>query len=404
MQTSPEKSTAVWNGDAVVATGFARATHNICDRLQARWQTPVLGINYHGDPHAYPYRIYPAALGGDAWGIGRIDEILNRERPDLLVVQNDPWNVADYIGPWAHQIPVVAFMPVDGKNVKGKPLNGLALAIFYTEFARREAIKGGYRGPSAVVPLGINRDIYYPGDRAAARDRLGITRDLPADVFIVGNVNRNQPRKRIDLTIKYFADWVNTHDADDAFLLLHMAPTGDRGWDVEQLCEYYGVKDRLIKTSTNLELGVGVSEQTLRHIYLAQDVTMTTTLGEGFGLTTLESMGCGVPNLVPDWSALGDWADAAVRIPCTGVSHTPNDVNVQGGVMDEEAAIAALDRLYSDPVHRASVAAASRELADRPRYRWDAIAADFGALLDAVKDGRVADRAMPEVAGAEAAA
>ncbi len=253
-----------------------------------------------------------------------------------------------------------------------------------------------------MVPLGVDRTIYTPTDRAAARDRLGLTKYLHADVFIVGNVNRNQPRKRIDLTIKYFAEWVRTHDADDAYLLLHMSPTGDRGWDLRQLAEYYGIESRLIITSANVELGIGVREAVLRDIYAAQDVTLSTTLGEGFGLTTLESMACGIPNLVPDWSALGDWADAAVRIPCTGPgSTTPNDVNIIGGVMDEELAIAALDRLYSDPTYRAEVAAASLALAARPAYAWPAISADFGALLTAVVNGSIADGQAPAVAGAQ---
>jgi hypothetical protein len=60
-----------------------------------------------------------------------------------------------------------------------------------------------------VVPLGVDTDIYKPGDKSAARKKLGIAPVKDTD-FIVCNVNRNQNRKRIDLTILYFAEWIRT--------------------------------------------------------------------------------------------------------------------------------------------------------------------------------------------------
>ena len=62
-----------WVGDAVASTGFARATHKICDVLRETYEVHVLGINYHGDPHPYPYTIYPAWVPfGDAMGQRRM--------------------------------------------------------------------------------------------------------------------------------------------------------------------------------------------------------------------------------------------------------------------------------------------------------------------------------------------
>lgn len=394
----------LWNGDAGTPTGFAAVTHGVLDNLQGRWQTPVLGINFSGDhptepggKRTYPYPMYVTYQGGDLFGLGRMGDMIDATKPDVVVVQNDVWNVREFMWKYGHRVPLVGFMPVDGLNCRGKDLNGLACGIFYTEFARQEAIAGGYRGPSEVVPLGIDLAQWAPGIQKASRDRLGISRHLPQDVFIVGNVNRNQPRKRIDLTIRYFCRWIAETKTDDAYLLLHMAPTGDRGWDLDQLMSYYlkhffGAKaarmaSRLIVTSNKLRLGVGLSTSVMQHVYRAMDVQLTTTQGEGWGLTTMEGMASGIPQIVPSWAALAEWATAAVQIPCTSTAATPNEVNAIGGIADEDATIAALDKLYADPLYRRERAAAGRALVQKPEYRWSAIADRFDEILTRVVAG-----------------
>ena len=44
-------------------TGFSTVSKNILKRLYAtgKYDITVVGINYFGDPHDLPYKIYPAA-------------------------------------------------------------------------------------------------------------------------------------------------------------------------------------------------------------------------------------------------------------------------------------------------------------------------------------------------------
>ena len=68
-----------WFGDAVSNTGFARVTHSILDHLAKKHEVVVYGINYGGDPHNYPFKIYPActtANPADKFGLGRIQNII----------------------------------------------------------------------------------------------------------------------------------------------------------------------------------------------------------------------------------------------------------------------------------------------------------------------------------------
>lgn len=383
----------LWAGDACCATGFARVTHNVLEHLRHVMDVEVLGVNYRGDPHEYPYRIWPAFTGGDTWGINRIASIVEQVRPDVIVANNDTWLTPLFpqaLRKRGIEVPVVGYMPVDGLNVKGAPLNLLAHAIFYTAFGEHEARMGGYVGPSSVIPHGVDLTVYRPIPRAAARERLGLNAKRTArakhpisdDAFIVLNVNRNQPRKRLDLTIHAFAEWRRQTGVQDAWLYLHCAPKGDEGWAVENLARYYGVDDRLILTVKDASNWTGVIEDMMPWIYSAADVQLTTTQGEGWGLTTQEGMACGVPQIIPVWSALAEWVTSgAWRVPCTVQIATPSDINMIGGLPDRQDLMAALDEAYRNKDLRQRLGRAARALTENPVYRWEAIAGMFADVL-----------------------
>ncbi len=383
--------TVLWIGDAVAATGFARCTHHTLDVLRESWDVHVLGLNYMGDPHPFPYPIYPCWPGGDGFGIGRLKKILKKITPEMVIIQNDPWNIPEYLKALPKDMPVVAAMPVDGKNCRGKDLNGLTGAIFWTRFGLEQARVGGYTRPAEVIPLGVDLGLYAPKDQHVSRERVGLKPPLvPEDAFIIGNVNRNQPRKRLDLTVKYFADWVNSRGIQDAWLFLYVAPTGDQGIDVAQLMYYYGLRgDRKRLILVEPEIGMGNHEEELPFLYSCFDVQLTTTQGEGWGLTTMEGMACGVPQIVPDWSALGEWPEETVaKVPCFATTITPNRINVIGGVPDEDATLRALDLMYAtrrwsdNQPGWAQYRKAGLDLVSRPEYRWRNIGERFAAALE----------------------
>ena len=379
----------LWIGDAVVETGFSRATHEILNVLRHTWDVNVLGLNYWGDPHELPYKVWPAAEGfkrDDPHGKRRCARLITELKPDVVVLLNDPWNIPGYLERVGN-IPAVGYIAVDGKNCRGNELNGLACAVFWTEFALTEAANGGYRGRGAVVPLGVDREVYKPRPQQEARTRIGLPTDLN-QAFIVGNVNRNQPRKRFDLTMKYFATWVHENDITDAYLFLHVAPTGDDAVDVSQMARYLGIARYVIAASP--AIGSGISQEALSWTYNAFNVQVTTTQGEGFGLTTLEGMASGIPQVVPDWSALGEICeDAAIKVSCPTTAATPNRINVIGGIPDEREFVKAMDTLYRDQDLCKDMGARGIELASQDRYDWGKLGELFGNVLDQTTTARV---------------
>jgi glycosyltransferase involved in cell wall biosynthesis len=371
----------LWIGDALVPTGFATVTHAVLNHLQHDWEIVVSGVNYDGGDHELPYRVMPARQGGDMWGMNRFHDLCTEFDPAAVVINNDWWNVAQFAKIAPAGVPVIGYMPVDGGNLDPaamEELNKLHAAVWYTGFGHREACAAGFTGQRQIIPHGIDTEMFRPSDRHAARQILDL--EVPSNAFLVGNINRNQPRKRLDLTIQIFAAWIKQHRIPNAHLLLHCAQK-DIGWDLRRVAAYYGVADRLILTGAEDMRDLQEAGR-MKHIYNSLDVQMTTTLGEGWGLTTMEGMACGIPQIVPDASALGEWAAPAVKIPCSRTLFHP-EINTTGALVDEAPFVAALQWLYQSKATRSRLAAQGLEHVRSEAFRWDTVAGQFHDLLAA---------------------
>ncbi len=392
-------------GDAAVPTGFARANRNLIEHLRADWAIAILGVNAKGDPHDWPCPIFPAARGGDVFGYGRFGELARKGRPDVVLIHSDPWIVANYLrlakkidesaegwGKDYSRPPIVAWMPIDSPGTSratAELLNDLTLAVFYSEFALADARRAGFTGPGMSIGLGVDLGIYQAEDQETSR-RSVFERDdgkttMPLGCFLVGNVNRNQARKRFDLSIAYFAKWVKEYGRRDAWLYFHAAVAEDVGWNLHHLADYYGVSDRVILSDLDFPRA-GAPENELRYVYSSFDVQISTTTGEGFGLTTAEGMACGVPQIVPDYSALGEWAkDAVHMVPVTATAaHIGKQSNCIGGIVDEQGFIEALDELYLSETLRARIGRAGLVRVSEKQFRWETIGERFAAALQGV--------------------
>ena len=387
-----KKRKLLWVGDAVVHTGFARVTHCILERLKEKWDVSVIGVNYHGDPHTYDYPIYPASLGGDLWGMNRLKELSEKIKPDVILALQDPWIAKLFVAKNDRKIPIACYMPVDAINLHDETVRafngGLDLAVWYTKFGRTQATATGWTGRNSIIPHGVDTEIYRPLDKREARRRMQLSRSLPEDCFIFGNVNRNSPRKRLDLSLFYFAEWVRNYDIpENVFLYLHCA-LKDGGWDLPQLGHYFGISSRLLLAGDRVTPAQGLDEAEMPWLYNSFDVQISTTEGEGFGLTNAEGMACGIPQLAPDWSALPEWGkDAMIFIHCSGITTNISHINTIGGVVDKEAFIAALDRLYREKELRGEYSRKGFLRVREPQFRWENVAEKFHVELTQLVEG-----------------
>ncbi len=388
----------LWIGDAVAHTGFSVVTHGVLDNLYKKYDVHVLGINYFGDPHKFNYKIYPAPAGGDLFGINRVKPLMSSIKPHIICMINDPWAVKEYLsemeGPvgrlpdgteiFPHK---VAYMPIDALNIKKDFIQSLAplnSTIFYTEFGKQQAQLAGLQNEGVhVIPHGIDVSEFMPMTVAKARAQLN---ELPNDLFIVGCINRNQPRKRLDLAIQYFAEFAK--DKPDNVKFYYHGALQDSGWDLLQLADYYGIGDRMIITSPHMTTSQGVPRDKLKYIYGSFDVQISTTLGEGWGLTQMEGMACRVPQIVPRWSALAEWADGGVEyVECTETAAGTGGLNTIGGIADRAQFVKALNKMYYDDQYRKSIADAGYALVSQPKFTWSSVAKQFDKVFTDIMYG-----------------
>lgn len=361
-------------GDSpTVSTGFSRCTKAVCDELYTTGhEVLVLGINERGDPRPdIPYPIYPCiqALdsGFDVMGQCRLPVLMQRYKPDVVVLLQDPWNIPGYFEQFDAVIaechkaqvtftlpPIIAWLAVDSRNQKGAEINHLTHIVTWTQFAADELKSGGCTVPMSIVGLGVDHGVFHPRIRSECRKvTCSQVVETNPNAFIVGYVGRNQERKRIDLLLEYFAEWVSVYVIDDAYLYLYVAPTGEGACDIHQLIRYYGLQGRVILSEP--PAGVGHSDEVVSYVYNSLDVFMTTSQAEGWCLPVLEAMACGVPCVVPDAAGLasgGGWTDGAALYARCSSSALTAPLNghpyTVGAIPDKADVVGLLSDLYTD--------------------------------------------------------
>jgi D-inositol-3-phosphate glycosyltransferase len=132
-----------------------------------------------------------------------------------------------------------------------------------------------------VLPPGVDHRLFSPGDRAAARARLG----HPGRRVLLF-VGRIQPLKGLDLAVQALAE------IDDAVLWAVGGPSGADGPGeldrVLKLAADLGVADRLVLLPPR-------PHHELVDYYRAADVCLVPSRTESFGLVALEAAACGTP-------------------------------------------------------------------------------------------------------------
>lgn len=378
-------------GDFACTTGFATVLQNLALNLQRKWEIDVLAINYNGDPHPLQKRfnIYPADLEGDVHGIKRFPRLVGSGKYDLIFILNDIWIIDMYLQsikgmPEDRRPPIVFYTPVDARHLKKafvEPLNQATHALFYTEFGAKEALEGGLKIPYSVIPHGVDMQNFHFMSQKSAREKAGI----PSDWYIMLMLDRNQPRKRLDLGIYYFSEWVKRTNKPENVKLYYHGALNDLGIDILDYADYCGVGDRMIITNPNMTLNNMVPLEQLKVIYNMADVFWKPCASEGWGLSLHEAMACKLPALVPKSSALAEWPNGAVHyvdiipdLPFVNFSQ----VNTIMDTPSLDSFIEGAEKLYNDPEYRKELGYKAFSRATQARFKWDVIATHFDAVFN----------------------
>lgn len=214
-----------------------------------------------------------------------------------------------------------------------------------------------------VVPPGVDHAFFSPGDRAGARQAIGLadagasrSRDGAAPLLLF--VGRIQPLKGLDVAIGALA----RVERDDARLVVVGGPSGREGEAelarVQELARDLGVAARIHWVDPQ-------PHHLLSTWYRAADVGLVPSRSESFGLVALEAAACGLPVVA---SAVG-----GLR---TIVDHGRTGFLVD----DREPADFAryVDRLLADPDLTRSMA--DQAVVEARGYTWSTTAARLRRL------------------------
>lgn len=407
-------------------TGFERVARGIGTHLQASGRFEVIhrGLGFGPDSKTrvepYPYELKPVRQShDDPLAVTQIPSWLKEDKPDVVLFIQDIWNQVNYLGYVPRDLPTIGYYPVDTPNIKwsyAMALASLTEAVPYTRFGARESAIGvrelvdvvvgshAEHADRSAVWMTLPKDgmeLHMRSDRLAARQNVaaydpiphGIEHarfyqlpksecraawGIPQDAFVVLNVNTNQFRKRQDITIRAFAKFAATNPR--ALLVLHCMGGKDRdGWDLAQLAKLYGVSDKVICTHWAYP---ELTDEQLLTLYNTADVHVNTSGGEGWGLTSCESALCGVPQLVPDWSATREiWAGAAQLLPVLDYRFEPKYINTAHAILDVAAIADIFTELARDPFLGQVIGQACQDRA-RSLPSWEAVGAVFADRVD----------------------
>jgi len=227
-------------------------------------------------------------------------------------------------------------------------------------------------GRVAVVPCGVDLDLFRPQDKGAARQALGLS-----DERIILFVGRIEPLKGIDILINAVAQL--EEGADFHVLIVGGDKRSQRQVShLQELASGLGIGERVCF------LGA-VDHEKLPLYYNAADVCVVPSYYESFGLVALEAMACGTPVVA---SRVG------------GLTGTVKDGET-GYLISwrcPEPFAERLELLLGNETLRRRFGESAREVVER--YRWTNVAQAVVGLYEELLAGaaREEEKALTEIA------
>ena len=191
------------------------------------------------------------------------------------------------------------------------------------------------RFPLHLIPFGLDLDVFSPGDKSAAKARLGIAPDR----VVIAIRAVEGPFKGLEYAIRAM-------ELLPPDIPVHLVTCQEKKW-------FASLEEKFPVT----ELGEIEGDQAMVDFFRATDIHLMPSMAESFGMMAMEAAACGVPSVVFEGTPLPD------------VCFAP-----EGGLAvpraNAQALALALHRLVTDSALRETMGAKARALAET-HYRFD---------------------------------
>jgi len=168
---------------------------------------------------------------------------------------------------------------------------------------------------SGVLEHGVDTNVYYKKSVPDLRKKINI----PENAVVFLNCNRNARRKRLDLTIQAFVLFCKRNPSSTAHLLLLTSKDGFYNIGSILYAEIRRHKfDCSARVRTIFTDKLLLKDEDVNDFYNIADYGLNTSYGEGYGLTVLEHLAVGKPQVLtglPSYTFVGN---NAILVPPSG--------------------------------------------------------------------------------------
>lgn len=318
------------------------------------------------------------------FGFDQVTDFVTINKPDVCIIYNDMVVVSNILD---------KLHKVENKNFKIIVYIDQVYLYQKKEFIKRlneqsdyvlaftpyweDIVKGlGIQKPTGFLRHGFNPELHYPVPTELCRSYY----NLKMSDFIVLSLNRNQPRKRYDILLQAWAEFVSKHMDEPVKLLVATAIQG--GWNLLEVYER-----ELAKRNITLEEGLKhvifidnpqqLTDEDVNILYNVADISLSVVDGEGFGLCNFQQAAIGRPQIVPRIGGFLDFFndDTAIMLEprlTFYIDSARDGVGGEAQLVDYKDAAAALERYYKDPELRKRHGENARKKILK-EYRWGPI-------------------------------
>jgi len=320
--------------DFACTTGFAQVSHNIVEQLfkekDVKYKVDIIAINYFGDPNKwqtyYPQiKLYPAMINDknkDPFGRQKYLDFYMTGKYDIVFILQDTFNLTELCKTMKvgnknlvkdnQKVPKsILYFPIDcipKKEWVNGVIGKIDQAVVYTQYGYDEIKKISSKIASKlhIAPHGTNTKHFHPlneNEINTFKQQYFNNKDKK----LIVNVNRNQHRKDLPSTLKAFKMYLEKYDVP-AMLYLHCM-NEDVGHNLHEVAAQLDLKkdvDYMIPEKlTDLKI--------VNLIYNAADVVVTSTHGEGWGLSITEAMATKTPVIAHSVTSIPEILEHGLR-------------------------------------------------------------------------------------------
>jgi glycosyltransferase involved in cell wall biosynthesis len=326
------------------------------------------------------------------FGEDQIKDFVLEKKPDVVMVYNDLAVLSTFLER-LNEIPdrqfkIIPYIDLVYRNQRTALLKHIESkcdgAFMFTKYWENIAKYQGFSKPTYVLEHGFNPATIYPIPKLVARKYFGISEKE----FIISNLNRNQPRKRWDLCIMAFVEFISRHLGENVKLLIATAVKGS--WDLLEIfvseCQKYNLDPNVAKQHLIIvQNPQQMTDREVNILYNIADIGINTCEGEGFGLCNFEQAAIGIPQICPAIGGFKDFfdKDTALLVQPKYSYYLDSSHDIVGGepqICDTQDYTNALELYYADADLRAEHGKNARNKIIA-NYKWPVLASRVRSVL-----------------------